>query len=90
MPTTTWTMHRLSRSEGSGEAARMCRLAWAFTCCLSDKHQNFILWPFYLSLGKGDQYSPNKLISNGPFYPHFLRIGMVYLLSSRTVAFFCK
>ena len=33
-----------ANSEGSGEAARMCRLAWAFAGRLCDKYHNLMRW----------------------------------------------
>ena len=33
-----------TNSEGSGETAWMCRLAWAFAGCLCDKYHNLMSW----------------------------------------------
>ena len=45
-----WTLRLLpyfmcANSEGSGEAAHMHRLAWAFTGRLCDKYHNLMGWP---------------------------------------------
>ena len=33
-----------ANSEGSGETAQMCRLAWAFAGCLCNKYHNLMSW----------------------------------------------
>ena len=39
-----------ANSEGSGEAARMCRLAWAFAVRLCDKYHILMSWLIYFLL----------------------------------------
>ena len=47
VPSSTSILH-VCESEGSGETARMRRLAWAFAGRLCDKYHNLISWLIYL------------------------------------------
>ena len=52
-----------ANSEGSGETARMRRLAWAFAGRPCDKYHNLMSWLKQASI-KRDDYNNTKLICN--------------------------